>query len=221
MKQTIMLVASCVVFCGPPAFGDSQVAAPSVACLGQGAESYLHELLTRVGELERQLDEERRARLAERTEFNRLLEKTRAEDRARFESVTTEIRSQCAAPNPAREPEVERSSRRETAPSERVVASATERRAAPNVPPAPPPDTALRRGDRVTIRVANAKGLDRTVAVTPAGTVELPMVGSLPAAGKTPAELVERLTERLSTFVKHPEVDVVAHRRDESAARRR
>jgi len=48
------------------------------------------------------------------------------------------------------------------------------------------------------------------VPVSGAGTIELPLVGGVQAAGRNPGELVDELTKKLSAFVRNPQVDIVA-----------
>ncbi len=51
--------------------------------------------------------------------------------------------------------------------------------------------------------------LSRTVPVRPDGKVSLPLVNDIQAAGLTPAELRQQLTQRLSEYVQAPEVSVI------------
>lgn len=55
----------------------------------------------------------------------------------------------------------------------------------------------------------NCPDLCRTVPVRPDGKVSLPLVNDIQAAGLTPTDLRQQLTERLSEFVQSPEVSVI------------
>lgn len=55
----------------------------------------------------------------------------------------------------------------------------------------------------------NCPDLCRTVPVRPDGKVSLPLVNDIQAAGLSPADLRQQLTERLSEFVQSPEVSVI------------
>jgi polysaccharide export outer membrane protein len=83
----------------------------------------------------------------------------------------------------------------------------------------PPPDRAdlivQRRSyvvgpfDRVSIDVYGVPEISRTVNVDASGVVSLPLVGIVPAAGKTATELAAAIAERLrGRYVRNPEVTV-------------
>jgi polysaccharide biosynthesis/export protein len=55
----------------------------------------------------------------------------------------------------------------------------------------------------------NCPDLCRTVPVRPDGKVSLPLVNDIQAAGLSPADLRQQLTERLAEFVQSPEVSVI------------
>ena len=55
----------------------------------------------------------------------------------------------------------------------------------------------------------NCPDLCRTVPVRPDGKVSLPLVNDIRAAGLTPTDLRQQLTERLSEYVQSPEVSVI------------
>ena len=55
----------------------------------------------------------------------------------------------------------------------------------------------------------NCPDLCRTVPVRPDGKISLPLVNDIQAAGLTPADLRQQLTERLSEYVQSPEVSVI------------
>lgn len=62
--------------------------------------------------------------------------------------------------------------------------------------------------DLLEIRVFNLDELNATVRVSEAGTVELPVIGELPAAGHTQNGLAQAIEEALSGFVREPQVFV-------------
>lgn len=64
-------------------------------------------------------------------------------------------------------------------------------------------------GDLVGIHADRVDQVSQTVRVTPQGTIELPLVGAIPAAGRTVAELVADLETRLSRWVQKPKVEVL------------
>lgn len=55
----------------------------------------------------------------------------------------------------------------------------------------------------------NCPDLCRTVPVRPDGKVSLPLVNDIQAAGLSPSDLRQQLTERLSEYVQSPEVSVI------------
>lgn len=68
-------------------------------------------------------------------------------------------------------------------------------------PMAPPPDYRISAEDVLDISVWKEPDLQRQVIVRPDGGISFPLVGDVPAAGKTPAELQGALRERLETFI--------------------
>ena len=63
--------------------------------------------------------------------------------------------------------------------------------------------------DRIKVTVANRPELAHETAVLPDGTVTLPRLGSVPVAGKTPAQLVEELVKAYVPTLESPQVDVL------------
>ncbi len=80
--------------------------------------------------------------------------------------------------------------------------------AAQPAPAAPAPYT-LGPEDVIEVVVYGQPDLSRTVAVLPDGTISLPLVGIVRAAGLTIEELTRRLTEAYSVYLKNPQVSVV------------
>lgn len=65
--------------------------------------------------------------------------------------------------------------------------------------------------DRVIVDVYGAPDLSRTVQVDASGLISLPLIGSISAAGKSPAELAQLVEARLrGRYVKSPSVTVTA-----------
>ncbi len=63
--------------------------------------------------------------------------------------------------------------------------------------------------DKLEITVVNLQEATRTVVVDPAGTIDIPHVGPLVAAGKTPLEVKDEIARRLSVNVlERPDVTV-------------
>lgn len=77
--------------------------------------------------------------------------------------------------------------------------------------PAVEPAAAFRIGpeDVLDIQVWKNAELSRVVPVRPDGMISLPLVNDIRAAGLTPIELRQQITQRLSEFVPSPEVSVI------------
>lgn len=71
-----------------------------------------------------------------------------------------------------------------------------------------PEDLPLQPGDMISVEVAGEPQLSGAYYVDPRGTVDLPMVGSVPAAGRTAAVLTDEITGRLERYVLRPRVKV-------------
>jgi polysaccharide export outer membrane protein len=63
--------------------------------------------------------------------------------------------------------------------------------------------------DVIEVVIYGQPDLSRTVAILPDGTISLPLVGIVRAAGLTIEELTRRLTEAYAVYLKHPQVSVV------------
>jgi polysaccharide export outer membrane protein len=83
--------------------------------------------------------------------------------------------------------------------------SGTAGRAAASVPA----DYRLSLGDKLRIEVYREPQLSQSVEVRPDGKITLPLVGDIAAAGSTPKELADRLTEQLREYVTTPVVTVI------------
>ena len=68
----------------------------------------------------------------------------------------------------------------------------------------------LGSGDVIQISAPDLEefGTDRQVRISPEGTVELPIVGVMPAAGLTDQQFSDELRRRLAKYVKDPQVEI-------------
>ena len=66
----------------------------------------------------------------------------------------------------------------------------------------------LNPGDKVEISVWQEENLKAQVVVQPDGSISFPLVGTVPASGKSTDELVALLKARLTKFVPDPEINV-------------
>ena len=91
--------------------------------------------------------------------------------------------------------------------------AATETRPAseqrPGEEPRPEPLYVIKPNDVLEIFVWREPELTRKVLVRPDGRISFPLVQDLEAAGLSPAELKQRIQERLAKFVTIPEVTVI------------
>lgn len=75
-----------------------------------------------------------------------------------------------------------------------------------------PGQTALYRlgaGDRVAVSVWKNPDLSVSVPVRPDGYISVPLVGDVLAGGRTPAEIAAETEQRLSQFIRTPQVSVI------------
>jgi hypothetical protein len=250
-----------------------KTAPPSVSCLGPEGEGYLRELLTRIHELEHELDSEKQAHIAERERSERRCQARGVDLSDRVPALKTELeeanearrkaeeeaaaakaaaaretkareeaqeriaeleRPAVAKPSPLPAAESEaplRSGASDTGPrartegtpsaklSDRELAAAqlAALRGEPPLPASSPPPPAtgeapqgerILPGEQLTLRVANIDELNRTVEVRDDGSIDLPLLGAVQAAGRTESQLVADLRERLSAYLKSPRVEV-------------
>ncbi len=73
----------------------------------------------------------------------------------------------------------------------------------------PPPEYRLRPGDVVHVKLFYSPELNEQLPVRPDGRISLELVGELVAAGRTTAELADRLTEKYAAVLRDPEVAVI------------
>jgi polysaccharide export outer membrane protein len=86
----------------------------------------------------------------------------------------------------------------------RPVASATNSPIAPN-----DPDYKIGPQDVLTINVWKEPDVSREVPVRPDGKISLPLLNDVEAAGLTPMQLANSLTESLKKFISGPQVTVI------------
>lgn len=73
----------------------------------------------------------------------------------------------------------------------------------------PSEDYTIGLQDVLAINVWKESEISRTVPVRPDGKISLPLVGGILANGLTPAQLEEKIAEKLSDYVSDPEVTVI------------
>src|SRR5437763_16677559 len=67
----------------------------------------------------------------------------------------------------------------------------------------------LDAGDRLRIVIYGQEGLTNTYAIDAGGSITLPLIGSVPARGRTPAGLAAEITARLRNgYIREPSVAV-------------
>ncbi|HEX6975680.1 MAG TPA: polysaccharide biosynthesis/export family protein [Vicinamibacterales bacterium] len=71
------------------------------------------------------------------------------------------------------------------------------------------PDYKLVNGDKLRIEVYKDAQLSQSLQVRPDGKITLPLLGDIPAAGRTSTELQEAITNSLKEYIKTPVVTVI------------
>jgi polysaccharide export outer membrane protein len=66
----------------------------------------------------------------------------------------------------------------------------------------------LGAGDEISVKVWRNDDLQRTVKIDPAGNVQLPLAGEVPASGVTVSQLRQEVAARLSKYIVDPVVDI-------------
>jgi polysaccharide export outer membrane protein len=82
---------------------------------------------------------------------------------------------------------------------------------APKINPEAQAVSAYRIGvdDEVKVSVWQNPGLDVSVPVRPDGKISVPLVGDVDAGGRTPEEVAAEIKEKLTAFVRDPQVTVI------------
>jgi polysaccharide export outer membrane protein len=88
------------------------------------------------------------------------------------------------------------------------VAPATPAKSQPSAGLAIDPSYVIGADDSVQVDVWKEPNFSRTLPVTPDGMITIPLVGDVPAAGRTRSQLAEDLTEKLKKFITDPTVTV-------------
>jgi polysaccharide export outer membrane protein len=71
------------------------------------------------------------------------------------------------------------------------------------------PDYKLSRGDKLRVEVYKDAQLSQSLQVRPDGKITLPLLGDIPAAGRTPTELRDAITSALREYITNPVVTVM------------
>jgi polysaccharide export outer membrane protein len=71
------------------------------------------------------------------------------------------------------------------------------------------PDYKLVAGDKLRIEVYKDAQLSQSLQVRPDGKITLPLAGDVVAAGRTPIELRDSITNSLKTYITNPTVTVI------------
>jgi len=69
-------------------------------------------------------------------------------------------------------------------------------------------DYRIGAGDKLAVSVWNNPQLSANVIVLPDGSISVPLVGSIKAAGDTTTELASRITATLNNYIRQPKVTV-------------
>lgn len=67
----------------------------------------------------------------------------------------------------------------------------------------------LQKGDEIAIKAYEHPDLEETVRVRPDGKISVQLAPDVPAAGMTPSELSETLSQVYSKFVKEPRISII------------
>lgn len=78
----------------------------------------------------------------------------------------------------------------------------------PSQPPLPP-QYQVGPEDVLEILVWRNEHLSVTVTVRPDGKISMPLLGDIQAAGQTPAQIQQQITERLREFIQNPRVAII------------
>lgn len=75
--------------------------------------------------------------------------------------------------------------------------------------PSVAPDYKLVNGDKLRIEVYKDAQLSQSLQIRPDGKITLPLLGDIPAAGRTSSELQEAISTSLKEYIKTPVVTVI------------
>jgi polysaccharide export outer membrane protein len=71
------------------------------------------------------------------------------------------------------------------------------------------PDYKLATGDKLRVEVYKDTQLSQSLQIRPDGKITLPLLGDIPAAGRTPTELRDAITAALREYITNPVVTVI------------
>lgn len=97
--------------------------------------------------------------------------------------------------------------RRDTGPAPVATIGTTPANATTSV--AGTTDYLLASGDKLTIDVYKDKDLSQSLQIRPDGKITLPLVGDIPAAGRTALQLRDAITANLKQYITDPVVTVI------------
>ena len=95
--------------------------------------------------------------------------------------------------------------------SDKVVVDKSDKQAATAQAPdaSSDPDYVIGADDTLRISVWKEPDLSETLPVRPDGKISMPLLNDIPAAGLTPVQLKDSITEKLKKFIADPRVTVV------------
>jgi polysaccharide export outer membrane protein len=81
--------------------------------------------------------------------------------------------------------------------------------AVPSLPANTSPDYRLQPGDKIHVEVYHDQDLSPSLQIRPDGKITLPLLGDLPAAGRTSLELRDDIAKQLNDYITNPVVTVM------------
>ena len=81
--------------------------------------------------------------------------------------------------------------------------------AVPSLPANTSPDYRLQPGDKIHIEVYHDQDLSPSLQIRPDGKITLPLLGDVPAAGRTSLELRDQIAKQLNDYITNPVVTVM------------
>jgi len=77
------------------------------------------------------------------------------------------------------------------------------------VNPAGPDEIRFKPGDTIEVTVFNSPEMNGSYRIHPDGNIRMPLLGKIPAAGKTEEELYQSISSSMSTFIKNPYITII------------
>ena len=81
--------------------------------------------------------------------------------------------------------------------------------AVPSLPANTSPEYRLQPGDKIHIEVYHDQDLSPSLQIRPDGKITLPLLGDVPAAGRTSLELRDQIAKQLNDYITNPVVTVM------------